>query len=96
MADIQVILEGIKNKIERIVEKNSRLQKENSELHGQIADMDKSINLQREMIKDLEEKNKMLKIANSISSDGDDKKVLKLKINEFIREIDKSMSLLND
>jgi len=96
MADIQFIIQSIKEKTERIVEKNKQLKIENLVMAQKISDLERSLNLQRETIKDLEEKNKMLKIANSIGRDKDDKKVLKLKINEFIREIDKSMSLLND
>ena len=40
--------------------------------------------------------NKMLKIAHSIASDDEGRKALRQKINSVIREIDKSMSLLND
>jgi|JI61114C2RNA_FD_contig_41_813159_length_1123_multi_4_in_0_out_0_3 hypothetical protein len=96
MADIKFIIENIKAKTERIVEKSKGLTIENKTLNSKIAELEQLLILQREAIKDLEEKNKMLKIANSISMDKDDKRVLKLKINEFIREIDKSMSLLND
>ena len=96
MADIQVIIEGIKYKTEKIIEKNHRLQRDNSNLREKIQELERSLNLQRETIKDIEEKNKMLKIANSIASDDEGKKALKQKINSVIREIDKSMSLLND
>jgi len=96
MADIQLIIQNIKEKTERIVEKNKQLKKENLLLLQKTGELERSLILQRETIKDLEEKNKMLKIANSIGRDKEDTKALKLKINEFIREIDKSMSLLND
>jgi len=96
MADIKFIIENIKAKTERIVEKSKGLTIENKTLNSKIAELEQLLILQREAIKDLEEKNKMLKIANSISMDKNNKRVLKLKINKFIREIDKSMSLLND
>ncbi|MCB9252095.1 MAG: hypothetical protein H6605_06480 [Flavobacteriales bacterium] len=96
MTDIRLILDSIREKTERLVHKNRVLDTENRELIQKINDLEKSLNLQRETIKDLEEKNKLLKIAHSIDSETDDKKELKLKINEFIREIDKTMSLLND
>lgn len=96
MADIQFIIQNIKEKTERIVEKNKQLKRENLILLQKTGELERSLILQRETIKDLEEKNKMLKIANSIGRDKEDTKALKLKINEFIREIDKSMSLLND
>jgi len=96
MADIKFIIENIKAKTEQIVQRSKGLTNENHLLNHKITELEQLLNLQREAIKDLEEKNKMLKIANSISMDKDDKRVLKLKINEFIREIEKSMSLLND
>lgn len=96
MADIQVLIQNIKEKAEKVVEKNKRLMHDNSVLNEKINMLQRSIDIQRETIKDLEEKNKMLKIAHSIASDDEGKKALKQKITSVIREIDKSMSLLND
>ena len=96
MAEIHFIIQNIKDKAEKIVQKNKRLQSENIELQQRNTELEKALGLQRETIKDLEEKNKMLKIAHSIGQSEEDKKALKLQINAFIREIDKSMSLLND
>jgi regulator of replication initiation timing len=96
MADIHLLIQNIKQKAERIVEKNKHLTIENTELKEKFTQLQRSIDIQRETIKDLEEKNKMLKIANSLATDDEGKKALKQKINSVIREIDKSMSLLND
>ena len=96
MADLKVLIQNIKLKAEKIVEKNHRLLDANTKLNEKINLLQRSIDIQRETIKDLEEKNKMLKIAHSISSDDEGRKALKQKINSVIREIDKSMSLLND
>ena len=95
MSDIQVLIKNIKQKTEKIVEKNQLLLQDNSILNEKIGALQRSIDIQRETIKDLEEKNKMLKIAHSIASDDEGRKALKQKINSVIREIDKSMSLLN-
>ena len=96
MSDIQFIIQNIRNKTEKLVANNQSLRNDILKLNNRVNELEKLLILQRETIKDLEEKNKMLKIANSLSSDSEDKKALKLKINEFIREIDRSMSLLND
>ena len=96
MADLKILIQNIKLKAEKIVEKKHRLLDDNTKLNEKINLLQRSIDIQRETIKDLEEKNKMLKIANSISSDEEGRKALKQKINSVIREIDKSMSLLND
>ena len=96
MADNHLLIETIKLKIQKIVERNKELAIENLKLKDKQKDFEHTLNLQRETIRDLEEKNKLLKIAGSIQSNNEDKKALKLKINAFIREIDKTMSLLND
>ena len=46
-------------------------------------------------IEELNNKIKILKLARSFE-EGDDKTELKRKINEYIREIDHSIALLND
>lgn len=53
------------------------------------------IDSQAAMIEDLNNKIKIIKLAQSIEK-GDDIATLKRKINEYIREIDNSIALLND
>ena len=96
MANIQLLIENIKQKAEKIVEKNKNLINNNTVLTEKISLLQHTLDIQLETIKDLEEKNKMLKIANSIASDDEGRKALKQKINSIIREIDKSMSLIDD
>ncbi len=50
---------------------------------------------QAHIIEGLNNKIKIIKLARSFES-GDDVAALKRKINEYIREIDESMALLND
>ncbi len=47
------------------------------------------------IIEDLNNKIKIIKLAHSFK-DGEDTAALKRKINEYIREIDNSIALLND
>ena len=79
-----------------MAKRNKELHEENLRLSSRIEELTHSLLIQKEAIKDLEEKNKLLKIANSMAADPEEKKLLKLKINEFIREIDKSLLLLNN
>ncbi len=53
------------------------------------------IDSQSSMIEELNNRIKVIKLARSFE-DGDDIAALKRKINEYIREIDNSMALLND
>ena len=50
---------------------------------------------QATIIEDLNNKIKIIKLAHSFE-DGEDTAALKRKINEYIREIDNSIALLND
>ncbi len=50
---------------------------------------------QAKMIEELNNKIKIIKLAHSFE-EGDEKTNLKRKINEYIREIDNSIALLND
>ena len=96
MNEVDEILQRIIDKSQVLVIRNSDLKKQNIQLENRITELEKTIEIQRETIKDIEEKNKMLKIANKITEDEIQKKELKLKINEFIREVDKSIAMLND
>lgn len=69
---------------------------ENEILRREIKGLKETIELQKSTISDLEEKNKIVKIAEAVTVSKDDKKVIKLKINEFIREIDKCIATLSE
>lgn len=96
MLNIDEILQKIKEKTEYLAQRNKLLKTEKDKLAKKIIELENTIEIQRQTIKDIEEKNKMLKIANKITEDDTKKKELKLKINDYIREIDKSIALLND
>lgn len=96
MLNIDEILQKIKEKSEHLAQRNKLLKTEKDKLAKKIIELENTIEIQRQTIKDIEEKNKMLKIANKITEYDTKKKELKLKINDYIREIDKSIALLND
>ena len=96
MLTIDEILLKIKEKTEYLAQRNKLLKTEKDKFEKKIIELENTIEIQRQTIKDIEEKNKMLKIANKITEDDTKKKELKLKINDYIREIDKSIALLND
>jgi len=55
-----------------------------------------TIVLQKNTLRELEEQNKIVKIAEAVALSKGDKRAVKLKINEFIREIDKCIATLSD
>lgn len=89
--------------ISRITEKTGTLQEQlrlsRSEvelLQRDARRMRETIELQKNTIRDLEEKNKIVKIAEAVALSKEDKRAVKLKINEFIREIDKCIATLSE
>ena len=69
---------------------------ENETLKSEIRHLQEVIAIQKNTITDLEDKNKIVKIAEAVQLSRTDKKVAKLKINEFIREIDRCIAVLSE
>lgn len=74
--------------------------RENARLRGKIVDLDRKGEEMQKAIKDkdilinnLTEQNKILKLGNALTQKGDSTEI-KLKINQLIRDIDKSLSLM--
>ena len=58
-------------------------------------DLSALVNDKEDKIIALQEKVKLMNISKSVDSNKDDVKATRLKINEYIREIDKCIALLN-
>ncbi|HOY48509.1 MAG TPA: hypothetical protein PL185_00860 [Flavobacteriales bacterium] len=88
------VLEG---KIKKLIHLHVAFKAENSALKSDNQRLTETINKQQEHIQQLEEGNKALKLAQALiqGSENEDPTVLKGKINEMIRDIDKCLALLN-
>ncbi len=96
MPDIKSLITNLENKVEKLVDIHKHNSKEVLILKQTNNDYKQIIDKQKQTIKDLEEKHKILKLTKSISGNNNEHThVLKLKINELIREIDKCVALLN-
>ena len=93
MKDLSLLARGVKQKVEKLIEKQSELKQENGNLSEQIEKIEKELVEKSQQISDLEDKVKMLKIAGSVDSEST--KEVKLKINEMVREIDKCIAQIN-
>ena len=87
---------NIEKKVNKLIQLYQSAQKEkeetltdNNQLISDLSDKDKTI-------KSLEEKIKLLRITKSVSTQDDERnKESRQKINEYVREIDKCIALLN-
>ena len=96
MNGLEVRLQLIREKVEKLLEENERLKEERMVLTSQLEAKEKTIEIQKNTISDLTERNKMIKLAKNLSLSGSDGFDVKIKINELVREIDRCIDLLNE
>jgi regulator of replication initiation timing len=89
-------LQVVRQKVEKLVEVNQRMSHENELLTNRVLEIEKTVELQKNTIAELTERNKMIKLAKNLSNTGSDHFDMKIKINELVREIDRCIDLLNE
>ena len=89
------IINSIEVKVKKLIEKLSQLQLEKSELQKNNDDLNAKLQEQEEKAVALHDKVKLMNIYKSVDKDEEDLKATRLKINEYVREIDKCIALLN-
>ncbi len=89
------IIDNIEIKLEKLIlEYNnikidkSNLQKNNDVLNARLQNQEKEIVA-------LQDRIKLMNISKSVDVNSDDRKATRLKINEYVREIDRCIALLN-
>ena len=89
ISNIEKKLSNLLSSYENLKDKNLRLKDENNKLISKIEDNSQIIN-------SLNNKIKIMSISKSVDVSKNDIKQTKLKINEYIREIDKCIAQLNN
>lgn len=93
MFDFETTLSGIEFKVRQLIDENNRLKAEVLERTEKIEELTEIINTQNNKINQLTEETQIIKLRNTLVQKGDSAEI-KLKINQLIRNIDKSLSLL--
>ncbi len=96
MSATKETLERIASKVEQLSKKVNLGEAEVELLKRELRQARETITLQKNTLRALEEQNKLVKIAEAVALSKEDKRAVKLKINEFIREIDKCIATLSD
>ena len=94
MFDFEKTLSGIEYKIRQLAEENELLREKVLEHEEREEKYKETIKNQELEIDNLKEEIKIIKLRNTIAQKGDSVET-KLKINQLIRTIDKSIELLN-
>tara|TARA_B100001741_G_scaffold311093_1_gene311568 strand:- start:7892 stop:8176 length:285 start_codon:yes stop_codon:yes gene_type:complete len=87
---------NIESKVKKIISLYNSLKKEKEEILEENNTLKSEVEDRKTDIKRLEEKIKLLRITRSVSAqDVEKNKESRQKINEYVREIDKCIALLN-
>ena len=92
-------MKNIVNKIEvklgKLIAKYQKIKQEKLILQQENEDFVASLKLKEIEILNLQEKVKLMNISKSVDASKQEVKETRLKINEYVREIDKCIALLN-
>jgi hypothetical protein len=94
MFDYETTVAEIELKVRKLMEENDRLRASEESLARQCAELQGQIENNSIVINKLKEQNNILKLGNALTQKGDSAEI-KLRINQLIRSIDKSLSLIN-
>ena len=95
MNDLSEIVKQLSIKLEKLMDLHHLVKQENSSLKQEKENLLLKVDVLNKEKQDLVERNNLLKLAKSLSDTNEKSSNLKTKINELVREIDKSIALLN-
>jgi chromosome segregation ATPase len=90
-------IKSVADKAAKLIESYEECRSANADLRKELAELETVIKSKDEEIEALQNKIKILKLAQNISGEETGEKTeIKRKINEYIREIDRCIAMLND
>ena len=89
------IVNNIEVKLGKLIAKYHQVKQEKLILQQENEDFVASLKLKEIEILNLQEKVKLMNISKSVDASKQEVKETRLKINEYVREIDKCIALLN-
>jgi transcription elongation GreA/GreB family factor len=92
---INELLNRLKNKQLQLIACHEKAKREGVDLATENKGLKNEIARQHQVIRDLEEKNKKLQLAEAFKNSSADTDDAKLKIGRIVKEIDKCIALLN-
>ena len=95
MAEPEIHIKRIQEKVQRLLRQYQELQRENNHLKKDIEKLSKQSVLHMQTIETLREQVQVLR-ASSGEWDRNDKKEFEKRINQYIKEIEKCIALLSE
>ena len=93
--DTSLIVESLQSKVEKLIVQHNKAKEDIKQLKEENTSLQGKLTYAKVQAKELSEKNKVLKLAKSLSGKQGKSTDIKLKINELIREIDKCIAQVN-
>tara|TARA_B110000211_G_C13651359_1_gene366084 strand:+ start:69 stop:365 length:297 start_codon:yes stop_codon:yes gene_type:complete len=93
---ISLLVDSLQSKVERLIIQHKRAKEDIDQLKEENEFLQSRFSESKTKIIDLEERNKVLKLAKSLGGGSGKATDVKLKINELVREIDKCIALVNN
>jgi cell division septum initiation protein DivIVA len=85
----------VKSKVERLLKSRDILMDRASKLERRNEELSMEMDSLRREIESLRESNQVLRMAKAVAGEDQNTKDLKLRINDYIREIDRCLALIN-
>jgi len=92
---VKDIVNSIEEKLHKFIAKYKQLYEEKEKIEQEYNKLSDKLDGYENEMTSLQEKVRFMKISKSVDTSQEDAKSTKLKINEYIREIDKCIALLN-
>lgn len=94
MTPLEALVAGIEQKTALLLKENARLRAAEREARQELQALQEQTHKLNETITNLKEENRILKLGEMLTQKGDTTE-LKLKINQLVRSIDKSLTIIN-
>ena len=93
MFDFETTVSGIEFKVRQLADEVQRLRRLVAERDDRVSELEEALKNSEKTINNLKEENKIVKLGNRLT-EGNDSAELKLKINQMIRTLDRSLEII--
>lgn len=93
---ITTIIVSIEYRLRLLIDRNAGLEQRNTELESELERLELELRKQKEIIEELEEEIRIYKLGEAINNKSSDIREVKLKINELVRKIDRSIDIIKE
>ncbi|HET9431900.1 MAG TPA: hypothetical protein VFO70_12025 [Chitinophagaceae bacterium] len=95
MSETEIKLRGIQEKLQQLLRQFASVQKENARLRDELIQLKDQASVQQKNVESLKQQLDIMKM-NAGTMNEEDKKEFEKKINNYLKEIDRCITLLSE